>query len=134
MMPNSVLTLRAGKRALERIRSSGFNAADVEIVPGAAGGPKGLGIAGLDRAIFGDWLPAAPGVRHLIGSSIGAWRFAAACRADSAAGLADFARAHTAPSYPPRPARRLVSEAARTMLGELFSRRADQKLGPSHPC
>jgi hypothetical protein len=132
MMPNSVLTLRAGKRALERIRSSGFNAADVEIVPGAAGGPKGLGIAGLDRAIFGEWLPAAPGVRHLIGSSIGAWRFAAACRADSAAGLADFARAYTAQSYPPRPSRRFVSQAARTMLRELFAGREDEILAHPH--
>ena len=63
MTPGSVLTIRAGPRALERIRSSGLNAADIEIIPGAAGGPKGLGIAGLDRAIFGEWLPAAPGVR-----------------------------------------------------------------------
>ena len=63
MMPNSVLTIRAGKRALERIRSAGLQASDIEVVPGAAGGPKALGIAGLDRAIFGEWLPAAPGVR-----------------------------------------------------------------------
>ena len=51
---NSVLTIRAGPRALERIRTEGLNAADIEIVPGAAGGPKALGIAGLDHAIFGE--------------------------------------------------------------------------------
>ena len=76
----SPLTFRAGKRALERIRSHGLDPADIEIVPGAAGGPKALGISGLDRAVFGKWLPTAPGVRHLIGASVGAWRFAAACR------------------------------------------------------
>src|SRR5260221_6321060 len=108
MMPNSVLTLRAGKRALERIRSSGFNAADVEIIPGAAGGPKGLGIAGLDRAIFGEWLPAAPGVRHLIGSSIRAWRLAPASRQDPANALHEFSRAYTQPRYPRRPRARFV--------------------------
>ena len=75
-MPTA-LTIRAGPRALEKIRSHGLDPAMVEIVPGAAGGPKGLGIAGLDRAILGEWLPSAPRVRHLIGSSIGAWRFAA---------------------------------------------------------
>jgi hypothetical protein len=132
MMPNSVLTIRAGKRALERIRSAGLDAADVEIVPGAAGGPKGLGIAGLDRAIFGEWLPAAPGVRHLIGSSIGAWRFAAACRSDPVAGLSDFARAYTAQTYPRRPSRSFVSGSAREMLVELFAGREDEILAHPH--
>src|SRR6185436_14695878 len=111
----SVLTLRAGPRALEKIRTHGLDPAMVEIIPGAAGGPKGLGIAALDRVIFGDWLPSAPRIRHLIGASIGAWRFAAACRKDPQAALADFARLYTAQSYPRRPSRRFVSQAAREM-------------------
>src|SRR6188508_2852914 len=124
----NVLTLRAGKRALERIRSEGLRASDIEIVPGAAGGPKALGIAGLDRAIFGEWLPAAPGVRHLIGSSIGAWRFASACRADPVAALEEFARAYTGQTYPRRPSRRLVTDSAREMLGGLFRGHEDEVL------
>jgi hypothetical protein len=127
----SPLTLRAGKRALERIRSHGLDPSDIEIVPGAAGGPKGLGISGLDRAVFGEWLPTAPGVRHLIGASIGAWRFAAACRTDGVAALGDFARAYTEQSYPRRPSRRFVSDAARTMLSGLFAGHEDEVL--SHP-
>ena len=119
----SVLTLRAGARALERIRREGLGPAMIEIIPGAAGGPKGLGIAGLDRVIFGEWLPRAPRVRHLVGASIGAWRFAAACCDDAVAALADFARAYTQQSYPPRPSRRFVSQAARAMLRELFAGR-----------
>jgi Patatin-like phospholipase len=132
MMPNSVLTIRAGKRALARIQSAGLSAADVEIVPGAAGGPKALGIAGLDRALFGEWLPAAPGVRHLIGSSIGAWRFAAACRSDGMKALDEFARAYTEQSYPHRPTRRFVSQSARDMLAGLFAGREDEILAHPH--
>jgi hypothetical protein len=132
MMPNSVLTLRAGKRALERIRSAGLQASDIEVIPGAAGGPKALGIAGLDRAIFGEWLPAAPGVRHLIGSSIGAWRFAAACRGDPVAALTQFAEAYTQQTYPPRPSRRFVSDSARAMLGGLFTGKEDEILAHPH--
>lgn len=132
MMPNSVLTIRAGKRALARIQSAGLSAADVEIVPGAAGGPKALGIAGLDRALFGEWLPAAPGVRHLIGSSIGAWRFAAACRGDAMKALDEFARAYTEQSYPHRPTRRFVSQSARDMLAGLFAGREDEILAHPH--
>ena len=120
---DTVLTIRAGKRALERIRTHGLDAADVELIPGAAGGPKGLGIAALDRAIFGEWLPRAPRVRHLVGASIGAWRFAAACRADPLAALDDFARLYVEQSYPPRPSRRLVSQSARTMLTALIAGR-----------
>jgi hypothetical protein len=123
MTQQSVLTIRAGRRALERIRASGLDPAMIEIVPGAAGGPKGLGIAGLDRAIFGEWLPSAPRVRHLIGSSIGAWRFAAASCADPVKALGEFARAYTLQSYPPRPSRSFVSAAARAMLVELFAGR-----------
>ena len=127
-MPTA-LTIRAGPRALQKIRSHGLDPAMVEIVPGAAGGPKGLGIAALDRVIFGEWLPSAPRVRHLIGASIGAWRFAAACCPDPVKALAEFARLYTEQSYPPRPSRRFVSQAAREMLGTLFRGREAEVLG-----
>jgi hypothetical protein len=125
---NSVLTIRAGKRALERIGTSGLDAADVAIIPGAAGGPKALGIAGLDRTIFGEWLPGAPRVRHLVGASIGAWRFAAAATRDPVRALADFARVYTEQCYPRRPSRQLVTQCARTMLDALFAGREDEIL------
>ena len=126
---DSVLTLRAGPRAAAKIRAHGLDPAMVEIVPGAAGGPKGLGIAALDRLIFGEWLPSAPRVRHLIGASIGAWRFAAACCPDPVKALSEFARLYTEQSYPPRPSRRFVSQAAREMLGTLFRGREAEVLG-----
>jgi hypothetical protein len=133
MDPHSVLTIRAGRRALERIRNAGLDPADIDLVPGAAGGPKGLGIAALDRAIFGEWFPKAPRVRHLVGASIGAWRFAAACRAEPMRALAEFTRLYTEQSYPPRPSRSFVSRAARTMLMELFTGREAEILAtPSY--
>ena len=131
MDPHSVLTVRAGPRALARLAAAGLDPADIEIVPGAAGGPKALGIAGLDRAIFGGWLASAPRVRHLIGASIGAWRFAAACCEDPLRSLEAFARLYVEQSYPRRPSRRLVSDSARTMLEALFRGREGEIL--SHP-
>ena len=128
----SVLSIRAGKRALERMRSDGLQPSDIEIVPGAAGGPKALGILGLDRAVFGEWLATAPGVRHLIGSSIGAWRFACACRADPLAALDAFAQAYTQQTYPRRPSRRLVTDSAREMLRGLFQGNEDEVLAHPH--
>jgi hypothetical protein len=128
MPPQQVLTFRAGPRAAARIREAGLDPQDIEIVPGAAGGPKGLGIAALDRAIFGEWLPRAPRVRHLIGASIGAWRFAAACRRDTVEALDDFARLYIAQCYPPRPSARFVSRCAREMLAALFTGREAEVL------
>ncbi|HEX4944428.1 MAG TPA: patatin-like phospholipase family protein [Usitatibacteraceae bacterium] len=114
------ITIRAGPRALAAIRANGLRAADVAIVPGAAGGPKALGLHGLDVAIFGEWFPKAPRVRHLIGASIGAWRFAAACRPDAAEGLRELARLYIEQRYPPRPGAALVTRKVREMLAELF--------------
>jgi hypothetical protein len=76
------LTLRAGRRALQRLQEKPLAPEDVHVIPGAAGGPKALGISGLDRAIFGNWLPRVPQERVLIGSSIGSWRFAAVASSD----------------------------------------------------
>jgi hypothetical protein len=126
-----ILTIRAGPRAAARLKAEGFHPRMVEIIPGAAGGPKGLGLAGLDRAIFGEWLASAPRVRHLIGASIGAWRFAAACRSDPLVALDEFARGYTEQCYPPRPSRQLVSRSVRASLASLFAGREAQVL--AHP-
>jgi hypothetical protein len=127
-MPDFPLTIRAGRRALERLASSGLDPADIEIIPGAAGGPKALGIAGLDRTIFGEWLPSAPRVRQLVGASIGAWRFAAASTRDPVRSLGDFARLYTEQCYPRRPSRQFVTKCARGMLAELFAGREEEIL------
>ena len=130
----SAIVLRAGARALSAIRESGLRAADVAIVPGAAGGPKALGLHGLDAALFGEWFPKAPRVRHLIGASIGAWRFAAACRPDPVQGLRELARLYVEQRYPQRPGAALVTRMVREMLRELFDGHEAEILSHPHYC
>ena len=72
----AALTLQAGSLAKQLIEKEGLYAQHVDMIPGAAGGPKGIGLMGLDQAIFGDFLQRAQQRRFLIGSSVGAWRFA----------------------------------------------------------
>ncbi|KAF1023118.1 MAG: hypothetical protein GAK29_03018 [Acinetobacter bereziniae] len=72
----SALTLRAGSLAKQLLEKEGLQSQHVDMIPGAAGGPKGIGLMGLDQAIFGDFLQRAKQRRFLIGSSVGAWRFA----------------------------------------------------------
>ncbi|RZG72661.1 patatin-like phospholipase family protein [Acinetobacter sp. WCHAc060033] len=72
----ATLTIQAGTLAKQLIQKEGLQAHHVDMIPGAAGGPKGIGLMGLDQAIFGDFLQRAKQRRYLIGSSVGAWRFA----------------------------------------------------------
>lgn len=114
------LSLRAGKRALAHIRERGLQPADVSILPGAAGGPKGLGIQGLDLALFGEWLPRAPRERTLIGASIGSWRFASACLPDACAGIRRLGELYTSQRFAKGVSMAEVSSSCVRMLDELF--------------
>lgn len=82
------LTLRAAPGALALLRERGLRGEDVAVLPGASGGAKWLGIAGLDRYVFGTLL-AQPRttVLHGIGSSIGSWRLACLGQRDPLAAL-----------------------------------------------
>lgn len=71
------LLIFAGKKAFPRLREQGLAPEDIEVIAGAAGGPKWLVLNGLDRALFFQWFPSARKPCFLIGSSIGSWRFAA---------------------------------------------------------
>ena len=79
------LHIHAGPKALAHIREHGLRPEHVGVIPGAAGGPKGLTLGPLDRFIFGQWLPQSSQPVHLVGASIGAWRMATACLSDPVA-------------------------------------------------
>lgn len=110
------LRLLAGPKALQRIKRDGLRAADVAIVPAAAGGPKGLIFHALDQWLFGHWLPTAPRERHFIGASIGAWRMAAAIQADPAAAFARLADHYIHQRYPNKPSAEHVTDVVHAML------------------
>ena len=116
----TAITLRAGKRALSQIRERGLQPADIVTLPGAAGGPKGLGIQGLDLALFGDWLPRAPRPRNLIGASIGSWRFASACLPDASAGIRRLGELYTSLRYAKKVSMAEVSRSCRQLMDDLL--------------
>ncbi|MCY1263534.1 hypothetical protein D9M68_221750 [compost metagenome] len=126
------LTLKAGSRALRRIREQGLLPSDVGILPGAAGGPKALGIQGLDLALFGEWLPRAPRERSLIGASIGSWRFASACLADPAAGIRRLGELYTQQRFARNASLAEVSRSCARMLDDLLDGQDAQVLANQH--
>ncbi|NJR72278.1 MAG: alpha/beta hydrolase [Gammaproteobacteria bacterium] len=130
----SMLHIQAGKRAIQHIRAHGLRPQDISIIPGAAGGPKGLGLARLDEWLFADWLPQGFALRDtpidLIGASIGAWRFASVCRGahegkfcanKTRATLQAFANAYTQQYYPRKVSSAYITQYARDLIHDLFS-------------
>lgn len=126
------LTFKAGQRALRHIRERGLQAADVGVLPGAAGGPKPLGIQGLDLALFGEWLPSAPRQRALIGASIGAWRFASACLDDPVAGIRRLGELYTEQDFAKGVTPAEISRSCQRMLDDLLEGRDGQLLANPH--
>ncbi|MEP5763571.1 MAG: patatin-like phospholipase family protein [Halieaceae bacterium] len=82
------LSVYAGDSARALLAREGWRPQLFDTLVGASGGPKLLGIAGLDQFLFGDFLQRSHHPMHLIGSSIGTWRHAALAAADPVASLA----------------------------------------------
>jgi len=95
------LAIYAGKKAKAHIAKNGLQAKDIRVVAGAAGGPKGLLLLGLDKFIFGEWLKTSSQPVDLLGASIGAWRMATACMDDCEAGFDRLTRDYIAQDYEP---------------------------------
>jgi hypothetical protein len=129
------LRVLAGPRARAHLRERGLAPQDVSVIPAAAGGPKGLVLNPLDRFLFGHWLPQSRHVVHLLGASIGAWRMAAACRADADAALARLCADYIAQDYPHAPGKQPAAQAVSAVFGaklaEHFGGAAGEVLG--HP-
>ncbi|MEQ8152212.1 MAG: hypothetical protein ABRQ32_04850 [Smithellaceae bacterium] len=73
----SQLKIKAGKRAYEIIKDGGFNYDSISAYFGPAVGPRWLVSSGFDLALINENVLGRRRIVHLIGSSAGAWRFAA---------------------------------------------------------
>ena len=126
------LTFHAGPLALAQIGAQGLRAQDIAIVPAAAGGPKGLIFQALDQWMFGEWLPGAPRERVLIGSSIGAWRMAAACQRDPVKAFTRLGELYAGQRYTSKkPTQQQIDEVVQGLLGEFVRGHEDDIV--SHP-
>jgi Patatin-like phospholipase len=125
----SSLTLLAGPDARALVRERGLRPEDVDVIPGASGGPKWLVLSGLDRMLFGDFLQA-PRTRplHLIGSSIGSWRLACLAQKEPVAALDRFEEAYVQQRYPAKPSAAQVTETSARILERLLGETGAQEI------
>src|SRR5437867_695264 len=130
------LRIYAGPKARRHIEQMGLRPQDIGVVPGAAGGPKGLILGALDRFIFGEWLASSSHEVHLVGASIGAWRMATACLNDPVAAFERLEHDYIHQHYELQPGQRrptaeFVSEQFGQSLQSFYGGRVQEVL--NHP-
>lgn len=113
---NNALLFKAGPGAFAEIRKRGFAAERVGTIAGASGGAKWLVLSQIDRVLIEHVLPAIPGPLHLLGSSIGAWRFACYAQDAPLAALERFEEAYLAQRYSARPDAVEITRTSRDIL------------------
>ncbi|MGI1677796.1 MAG: hypothetical protein K6L75_03635 [Cellvibrionaceae bacterium] len=111
-----LLSIQAGKKAFNHIQKNGLSPTDISSIFGASGAAKWLGIYGLDKAIFSEWLPSDVALQKrltstiqnniqenkridLFGTSVGAWKLAAAAQKNAEQALDNFAQAYIDQHY-----------------------------------
>jgi hypothetical protein len=130
------LCIYAGPQAKQHLSQHGLSAADIGVIPAAAGGPKGLILGPLDRFIFNDWLPTSRQTVDLVGASIGAWRMATACMPNSHVGLLRLEKDYIHQHYALRPGEKFpsaqqVSDSFRENLNVFYGGNIESLL--THP-
>ncbi|MEL4180833.1 phospholipase [Roseateles sp. PN1] len=127
------LQIFAGPRARARLAERGLRPEDVQVVPAAAGGPKGLILGPLDQFIFGDWLARSQQPVHLMGASIGAWRMATACVTRNAAEVKhefdQLAHGYVHQSYADEPGAKKGKMPSAAWVSQGFAQTLDQVFG-----
>jgi hypothetical protein len=110
------LTFFAGHKALAVVKEEGIQPERLRVIAGAAGGPKWLVLNYLDRVIFSQWLQPGENPLFLIGSSIGAWRFAAVSTEQPVESIENFQHAYIHQSYKSKPTPVQVSQTSSKVL------------------
>ncbi|HYP86015.1 phospholipase [Variovorax sp.] len=113
------LRIHAGPLARRHIEDQGLGPQDVRIIPGAAGGPKGLILGPIDRFLFGQWLPRSSQPVDLVGASIGAWRLANGCLDNAVQAFGDFEQGYIHQQFEvPAGQKRLTARQVSAQFGD----------------
>jgi hypothetical protein len=126
------LVFKAGPAAFDSIQRHGFAAERIGTLAGASGGAKWLVLSQLDRCILKTLVPKLVGPVHLIGSSIGAWRFACYAQDDPLAAIDRFEEAYISQSYSDKPDIHEITAKTREILQVVLQDGAAEQI-LSHP-
>ncbi|MCG8551685.1 MAG: patatin-like phospholipase family protein [Desulfobacterales bacterium] len=126
------LTILAGQTAYEHIKENGLAPNDIDAMLGASGAAKWLSIYGLDSAIFSQWFSGRIKPLHLFGTSIGAWKFAAAAQSNCREAFDRLKHAYIHQHYKGRVSAVEIARETRRIMNEFLTHQAiDEVL--NHP-
>ena len=103
MATSCLLTVRAGRHALDVLRREGFRPDDFSTLLGASGGPKWLVLSGMDRVLARRFVADRTRPLDALGTSIGAFRHTCLALPDPGAALDRFEEAYVGQAYETRP-------------------------------
>lgn len=110
------MLFKAGPSAYQDIKTHGFAEERIGTIAGASGGAKWLVLSQLDRVIASRILPKLRVPVHLLGSSIGAWRFCCYAQARPTEAIERFKAAYLAQRYSVKPDAEEISAMSREIL------------------
>lgn len=119
-MSKQQLQFLAGRGAYDDIRRHGFSEDRIGAIVGASGGAKWLVLSQLDKVICRRVLPKLVGPVHLLGSSIGAWRFTCYAQQDPVRAIERFERLYVEQSYSEKPDADEITRVGREILSEIL--------------
>lgn len=131
------LQILAGSKAYQHIRKNGLQLTDIQAIFGASGAAKWLTIYGLDKAIFSDYikpdqLKSTNHTINLFGTSIGAFKLAAAAHNDPASALTRLANSYIEQSYQGKPTPESISIETEKIITILLADKGAEEI-LSHP-
>lgn len=116
------LNFLAGPGAMRMVREEGFDVTQIGTLAGASGGAKWLVLSQLDRAIADRILPKLETPVHLVGSSIGTWRFACYAQDNPAGAIERLEEAYLEQRYSDAPDTTEITNKSREILDYMLGR------------
>ena len=110
------LRFLAGPGAMATLQRDGFDPSMIGTIAGASGGAKWLVLSQIDRVIIERMLPAMSRPVHLVGSSIGTWRFACYAQSEPLKAIERFEEAYLEQRYSERPDVDEITDKSREIL------------------
>ena len=126
------LSFRAGPGAFDAVRLHGFSPGQIGTLAGASGGAKWLVLSKLDRAMQDAVVPHLAAPVHLIGSSIGSWRFACYAQSNPLSAIERFEQAYLDQAYSAKPSREEITAKSREILLRILGAQGVSEI-LSHP-
>ncbi|GAA5142605.1 patatin-like phospholipase family protein [Thalassotalea piscium] len=117
-----MLNIYVGKTARETLLTQGFKQDLFTSMLGASGGPKWFTLFGLDKYLFGEFFKERSTELNLIGSSAGAFRFAALSQNDPVTAITRLAKHYSETVYSKKANAQEITTKARELLAAVYGK------------